>query len=130
MKEGELKLTVDQYLRFGENMGKWMYLRLNAGDFIEVRGKTRRRIKGCPEGTADFVVIRKDTIQAYPTHMCVEAPQVIFLELKSAKGRTSPAQGAFAILVENQGASYHIIRSIEGLMDLLEVKDEKANLFS
>ena len=47
MSEADLKRTVEDYLQIGQNQGKWIFLRLNAGDFIEVRGNTRRRIKGC-----------------------------------------------------------------------------------
>ncbi len=56
--EAQLKKTVEDYLQYGANQGQWVFLRLNSGDFIETRGETRRRIKGCPKGTADFLVIQ------------------------------------------------------------------------
>ena len=105
MKESELKLQVEQYLEYQMNMGNLLYLRLNSGNFIEVRGETRRRIKGCPKGTADLVVIKDG--------------HAIFLELKSEKGRWSPEQRAFKILAESQGAEYHLIREIEELENIL-----------
>ena len=58
MLEKDLKRTVEDYLQYQQNQGKLVYLRLNAGDFIEVRGETRRRVKGCPKGTADFLVLQ------------------------------------------------------------------------
>ena len=114
LTEGQLKSAVSDYLEIGQNQGKWVYLRLNAGDFIEVRGNTRRRIKGCPKGTADFVVIRaqRGTFRVYP--------KVIFIELKSEKGRWPAEQRAFKKMVEMQGCEYHLIRSFEGLEETLK----------
>ena len=111
MLEGDLKLAVDQWLQYKQNAGELMYLRLNSGDFIEVRGDTRRRIKGCPAGTSDFMVVvgepYEDKIKCY------------FIELKSEKGKQSPEQRDFQSMVEEQGASYYIVRSIEGLEGFL-----------
>ena len=78
MLESELKLSVEQYLQYGQNQGKWMFLRLNSGDFKEVRGETRRRIKGCPKGTADFIIIKG----WYPFSALILDTYVFFLELK------------------------------------------------
>ena len=109
MKESEadLKRTVTDYLEYQQNAGKLLYFRLNAGDFIELRGNTRRRVKGCMAGTSDLEIIKDG--------------KPIFFELKSARGRTSPAQNAFKILVEEQGASYSIVRSLEELEELLGI---------
>ena len=48
ISEADLKRAVTDFLEIGQSQGRWVYLRLNTGDFIEVRGKTRRRVKGCP----------------------------------------------------------------------------------
>ena len=108
MKESEadLKRTVTDYLEYQQNAGKLLYFRLNAGDFIELRGNTRRRVKGCMAGTSDLEIIKDG--------------KPIFIELKSARGRQSPAQGSFQKLVESQGASYFIIRSIEELLEMFK----------
>jgi len=113
MKESDLKLAVADYLQILQNQGKLVYLRLNAGDFIEVRGNSRRRVKGCPAGTADFVGIM-GACDAYIVD------KVFFLELKSAKGRQTKEQLAFQEMVEMQGAQYYIIRNIEELMEVLD----------
>lgn len=119
MLERDLKRAVNDYLQYGTNQGKWYADQLFSGEAIEVRGKTRRKIRGCKAGTADFYVIQATLLWdgVHPTR--VPACRTIFLELKGAKGRTSPAQNAFKILVEKQGAEYFVIRSIEDLEEVL-----------
>lgn len=114
--EADLKRTVTEYLDILQNQGKLVWLRLNAGDFIEVRGNTRRRIKGCPAGTADIQVIVKWWPQGAPNKW---ETRVVFIELKSEKGKQSPEQGAFQKIVEAQGASYFIVRELETLQEIL-----------
>ena len=106
LTEAQLKRQVEDFLAFGVNQGRWYADRLNSGEFIEVRGKTRRRIKGCRKGTADFFVIRNS--------------RTTFIETKRKQGRISPEQRAFRILVEIQGADYLIIRSLEELIEILK----------
>ena len=53
--ESDLKYGVDEYLQYGKNAGRWLFFRLNAGDFIIQQGNSRRRIKGVPIGTAPIV---------------------------------------------------------------------------
>jgi hypothetical protein len=113
LREADIKRAVEDYLQYGQNQGKWVFLRLNSGEFIEVRGKTRRRIKGCPKGTADFLVITKGEICLLPKCCC------IFIEVKSSTGRQSPEQKNFEYLVEVQGAEYYIVRSVEELQKIL-----------
>ena len=113
--EAQLKKTVVDYLQYGENQGKWFWLRLNAGSFIltDKNGKFRRRVIGAKKGTADFIVI---TSYDPDKPSCL----VYFLELKSSKGKTTEAQDKFAKLVREQGASYFVIRSIEDVMEVLK----------
>lgn len=119
MKEADLKLVVSEYLQYGHNQGRWYADRLNSGEVIVVAGQSRRRVKLCREGTADFMVIQKATIVGLDRiEDCI---RVIFLELKGNKGKQRPEQGAFQKVVESQGASYFIIRSIEDLENILEV---------
>jgi len=108
MNESDLKKTCEDYLTYLMNLGKLWFSRLNAGDFIDIRGDSRRRIKGVEKGTADLVVIMLDT--HYIKHC-----RVIFIELKSGKGRWAPEQRAFKIIIEAQGAEYHIVRNFEEL---------------
>ena len=114
MKEADLKLAVSEYLQYGTNQGKWYADRLNSGEVIVNYGASgRHRVKLCREGTADFFVLTMFQCGLW-------IPRIIFLELKGEKGKQRPEQGAFQKLVESQGASYFIIRSIEGLEEVLK----------
>lgn len=116
IREADVKRAVDDFLQYGQNQGKWVYLRLNSGDFIDVRGGTRRRIKGCQKGTADFLVLTNNgRFDAWNKFYCIP----IFIEVKSPTGRQSKDQIVFQALVEAQGAEYHIIRSVEELQKVL-----------
>ena len=118
--EADIKRTVADYLEYAQNQGKLYYDRLNSGDFIEVRGQTRRRIKGCRAGTADFFVL-KSTLLWDGVHITrIPSVRVIFLEIKSAKGKLRTEQKCFKTLVESQGAEFYVIRSIEDLQTILE----------
>lgn len=117
--EAQLKHSVSEYLEYGQNQGKWMSLRLNSGDYIETRGTTRRRVKGCAKGTSDLMVIMKTKIPAYPTHVWVEAARIIFIELKSNTGKVSEAQGEFGKLAEFHGSEYYVVRSLEELQEIV-----------
>ena len=117
--EAQLKHSVSEYLEYGQNQGKWLYLRLNAGDYIETRGTTRRRVKGCAKGTSDFLVIMKTRIPAYPTHVWVEATRVIFIELKSNTGTVSEEQREFGKLAEFHLAEFAVVRSLEELQEIV-----------
>ena len=105
LTESEVKYTVSDFLQYEQNAGNLYFDRLNSGDFIEVRGQTRRRIIGCRAGTADFFVLIKG--------------RIIFLEIKSEKGRLRTEQKCFKTLVESQGTSYYIIRDVEELGQIL-----------
>uniref|UniRef100_A0A6M3XS64 VRR-NUC domain-containing protein n=1 Tax=viral metagenome TaxID=1070528 RepID=A0A6M3XS64_9ZZZZ len=117
MKESELKHAVEEYLQFQQNLGRLLFLRLNAGDFIEARGETRRRIKGCPKGTADLLVLQG--YESASPEECCDSCVPIFLELKSDTGKQRPEQLDFQGMVEEQNAEYHIVRSVEEVMELV-----------
>jgi len=114
MNERDLMRTVDEYLRYQQNMGKLWFTRLNSGNILAKKGDKFYNVKLCDEGTADFEVV-KGNIDTMIRPRC----RVIFLELKSETGKQSLEQGAFQKIVENQGASYFIIRSIEDLTEAL-----------
>ena len=114
LTEAEIKRQTGDYLECGMNQGKWYFDRLNSGEFIEVRGGSRRRVKGCREGTSDFFVLTKTQSQSW-------IPRVIFIEVKSERGRMHPEQWAFAKLVAEQLAEYYVVRNIEELKDILRL---------
>ncbi len=119
MKEADLKRCVADYLQFGTNQGRWYADRLNSGEVIVIAGQSRRRVKLCKEGTADFYVLIQPSLvfrRLKPIgHSDDRYCRLIFLELKSEKGKQRPEQVAFQKLIESQGAEYHLIRSIEDL---------------
>ncbi len=126
LSEGQLKRQVDEYLTYKQNAGELLFLRLNSGDFIDTRGGTRRRIRGCPKGTADFEVIIKERQFVKWVDACTYEKEVlvyckvVFLELKSDTGKQSEEQKDFHDVVEKLGCSYHIIRSIEELESVIK----------
>ena len=127
ISEAQLKASISDYLQFLQNLGRLIFLRLNAGSFIltDKDGNFRRRVQGAKAGTADYIVILKVLIPAYPTHVAVEALRVIFLELKSTKGRQTPEQKEFQEMVEAQGCGYRIIRSLEELQEIIPITERR-----
>lgn len=105
MSEAALKHTVTDYLQYQMNLGELLFIRLNAGDFIEVRGTTRRRVKGAPAGCPDLLILK--------------GGRTIFVELKAVKGKVSLAQVEFARAVTAQGAEWFEVRDFEGLLAVM-----------
>ena len=112
MTEAELKSSVQDYLKYGMNQGRWYADRLNSGMAYVKRGEKYYAIRLCEKGTADFFVLMK-----FPWG--IGTPRVIFLEIKGDKGKQSDDQKLFEAEVERQGASYAVIRSIEDLEEAL-----------
>lgn len=106
-----LKRLVENYLQYGTNLQKWLFFRLNSGDFIVVQGKSRRRIKGMPKGTADFVVFRRIPKK--------KACRTIFLETKSVHGHQTSEQREFEHEATEQGAEYYLIQDFAEVERLL-----------
>lgn len=124
LTEAQVKQACEHYLTTAQNQGKLWYTRLNAGDFIETRGGSRRRIKGAGAGTADFVVIQKGQVhlEYLGKKHGPEVPIsfVIFVECKSTKGKQSPEQVEFEALVKKINCQYVIVRGVEELQEVLE----------
>ncbi len=113
--EAEVKKGVEDYLQYQMNQGKLWFERMNAGDFIEVRGETRRRIKGAKKGTADFIVIQsgvygKSSLLSFVT----------FIEVKATKGKQKPEQKEFEEMIVGFNCQYEIVRSVDELMEVLK----------
>lgn len=125
LTEAELKRQVEDFLQYGMNQGRWYFDRLNSGSLLTKRGESTYRVNLCREGTADFIVLRLaqyvDGAVMFTFRNGIFTPvcKIIFLELKGDKGKQRPEQGAFQKLVEAQGAEYHIIRSVEEVMEIL-----------
>ncbi len=114
--ESEIKRGVDDYLQYGQNLGYWIFFRLNSGSFIiREEGKRPRRIEGTPPGTPDFEVIQR--IQG--TQYC----RVTFLEIKSTDGKQTPMQIDFENLARGQGNEYYLIRDLGRLVEILPYRE-------
>jgi len=116
LTEADLKSAVTDYLQYQMNLGKLWFTRLNSGEAFVKKGSKFHKIQLCPEGTSDLLVIKGRFME---DGRRFGRPRVHFIELKSARGKQSPAQGAFQKLVETQGASYFVIRSVEELEEIL-----------
>ena len=114
LTEAQIMQAVSDYLQYAQNQGKLYYARLNSGSAFVKRGNKFYKIQLCEEGTADFFILTKFQCGLW-------IPRIIFLEVKSEKGRTSPAQNAFQKLVENQLGEYYVVRSIEELEAVLRL---------
>jgi len=113
LTEAQLKRQIEDYLTYRQNAGDLMWFPMNSGKAFVKRGGKDYMIQLCDEGTADLLILRKWKGGVF----C----EVLFFELKSDRGRTSSAQNAFKILVEEQGASYSIVRSLEELEKILGI---------
>ena len=58
MAESDIKRACEDYLQYRMNLGELVFVRLNAGEFIEVRGTTRRKIRGAPAGASDLFILK------------------------------------------------------------------------
>ena len=125
VSEAEVKLAVQQYLQYRQNQGELVFLRLQSGEIIEVRGKTRRRVKLCPPGTYDFVVFQPTNYtlyhQAEAVRGCepVKACRVTFLEIKSSEGKTTEAQDRFAEEAKKMNCRCFTIRDADQIEEIL-----------
>lgn len=124
LTEGQVKKAVAEHLQCLMDQGKLWFCRLNAGDFIERRGGSRRRIKGAGAGTADFIVIQGGTVQMYYKVISRGEPWpiafVTFIECKSTKGKQEPDQVEFEEKITKLNCKYAIIRDADELQEVLD----------
>ncbi len=116
LSEAQIKSGIADYLETLQAMGKLWYCRLNSGVFVMGEGKSKRVIRGTKAGTSDFLVIRR----CYP----LGAPNkdevfVIFLEVKTEKGKQNLAQKSFEEQVTSQGHLYKIVKSVDEVISFL-----------
>lgn len=124
VSEADVKLAVEQWLQYQANQGNLYFERLNAGDYIEARGESRRRIKGAKKGTSDFFVLQAANVQ--PSYFGAKKGQpypicrVTFIEIKRpVGGRQSDDQRAFQEKVTMFHSRYVIVRSVDELSEVL-----------
>ena len=113
LTESQIMQAVGDYLQYAQNQGKLYYTRLNSGSAFVKRGNKFYKIQLCEKGTADFFVLTS-------SQSGLSIPRIIFLELKAGKRKQELEQKEFQRLIENFGAEYCLVRSIEELQKLLE----------
>lgn len=94
-------------------MGRLAYIRgchpmrLNAGTTILGKGASRRAIKGCEPGTPDVMVM-------------LPGGSVVWLEIKTPKGRVSKVQLAWHAMAAKMNHTVHVVRSVQEAVDAVE----------
>jgi hypothetical protein len=116
LSEAGIKNSCESFLAALQNMDRLIYLRLNSGDLIIGEGVAKRRVRCCPKGTSDGMVILPN-----PTH-------VVFVEYKrSIGGKQTREQATFEKSVERQGHEYWLVSDIDAFQsaigELIERKD-------
>ena len=120
MSESHVLRAVLEYLQWGQNQGKWFYMRCNSGVvFPTNRDSSTRRVKLAPEGTADVLVIRYLRIGPDALGKVYPLVDILWIETKH-KGKQSEAQKAFETQVRAQGCDYIVVRDVDELRERLE----------
>lgn len=83
--------------------------RNNAGLTVLGKGKARRVIRGAPAGSPDILLVVPGS-----------AGQLGAVELKTAKGRVSETQLAWASEARKHGVRYGVARSVSEALELVE----------
>jgi hypothetical protein len=108
LRESDIKATCESFLYSLMNMDKLIYLRLNSGDLIIGEGKTKRRVRCCPMGTSDGLVMIDRGIYN------------IFVEYKRpVGGKQTREQLAFEKKVEGMGFEYWIVKDSEAFVEAI-----------
>ena len=107
VSERDIKQTCEEFLSALQNMRQLIFLRLNSGDIIIGEGEVRRRVRCCPPGTSDNIVIIPN-----PT-------RVIFVEYKSTKGKQSSNQRAFEEMAVGQKHEYWLVSDFDAFQEAI-----------
>jgi hypothetical protein len=115
LPEAIIKNSCEGFLNALQNMDRLIWLRLNSGDLIIGEGAAKRRVRCCPKGTSDNMVIIPN-----PT-------RVIFVEYKSLTGKQSREQVTFEKTVERQGHEYWLVTDIDAFQNAIGELIERKN---
>jgi hypothetical protein len=109
LKEADIKATCESFLYSLMNMDKLVYLRLNSGDLIIGEGKAKRRVRCCPKGTSDGLVMfaKESANNGY----------VIFVEYKREGAKQTREQKEFDCKVCGMGFDYWLVSDAQAFMD-------------
>ena len=106
MKESDIQKQILDYLLILENMGKLYYSRFNTVGIYDPKYKGYRKPS----------IHNKSGI---PDIMVIKDRQVIFLEVKSDKGKQSEAQHDFHEVCRSEGILYYVVRSLDEVINII-----------
>lgn len=101
LSETQIQKAILTYLTYHPEVKAW---RVNTG---KVKIDNERYVQFGFPGMADILGIRK-------------GGQFLAIEVKSAKGKQTEDQAAFAHMVEKMGGTYILARSLEDVQDVLD----------
>jgi hypothetical protein len=109
LAERDVKQTCESFLYSLMNLDRLIYLRLQAGDLIIGEGDAKRRVRCCPKGTSDGLVIVPN-----PT-------RVVFVEYKSTRpgAKQTREQAVFDKQVTAQGHQYWLVSDSDAFNDAI-----------
>lgn len=109
MTETQIQSSIIDYLQVLENQGKLFLHRVNNMGVYDPKVKAHRRFpKGAKKGIPDIWVIKDG--------------KTIGLEVKAPKGTQRKEQKEIEERFKKNGAEYHIVRSVEEVRKILDLK--------
>ncbi len=113
MSETDLVRAIMQALALDSDV---LVLRINSGTRV-IEGKHKRRVfRGAPAGTSDLLLCVRSTVgwgEDRDGAVRHEDGRFAALEVKTAKGRTTPKQEAFLADVRRRGGFACVVRSVD-----------------
>jgi len=110
-KEGELKKAIEDNLQLRMNRGELFWDRLNSGAIFPHYGGKTYKVKLCREGSADIFVLAAGDMTG-----C----RVLYLEMKTRKGKQGEEQRHFEEDVTMFGAQYALVRTFDEYLKVIE----------
>jgi hypothetical protein len=103
--EKDIQATICDYLTLKMNQGKLMFWRQNTGGIWNAKDQSYRAMpKYSLNGVSDIIIVKDGW--------------AIFLEVKRKGTKQSESQLAFEKLVKQNNGEYHVVRSLEDVIEL------------
>ncbi len=118
MLERDVSRAIKDYLEIGMVQEKWWFDRLNVGVSLASYGGKTRAFRSCRNGTADFIVIRRNLADRLSS-------KVVFIEAKGSAGKQRIEQADFQKAVEKQGCFYILCRDVSELEKVLPINEAR-----
>lgn len=101
MNESQIEKSIIEFLSYS----KWFVWK-NLDQPLFANGSYRRLRPGQIKGISDLIAIKNG--------------RVLFLEVKSRKGRLSESQKQFGEQIINAGGEFHVVRSISDVEEIIK----------